>query len=400
MQYQRANFCFFYFDNARAFDPSQVDADGNVSWIVRRGAFAVSVLAQTVLHVELETLQVLYSLERDRWHDLATESPDRPNLPTEELDRLARGGVLLCDGDDPTYLRLRQRQATLEAEQWHPYGALYYFMSQWRRPLPEKTSHDQEIDDPSLLLERLGPPPATFHRRSDHGDLRRLDPPQPPSPFFERLTRRRSRRVYDPTVPLSKADLSTLLYYVWGCQGRMGFAPGVELLKKTSPSGGALHPIEVYPVVCNVDGWAPGVYHYDVEHHGLMCLEPMDEEAARHLVVEATVGQVYFRDVQVAFLMTARFFRNFWKYHKIDKSLSVILMDAACLAQTFYLAADELSLGSLYTAAVNALSFEQHLALDGVREGPIAVCACGALASDADDQEPDFTPFVPWEDGG
>lgn len=391
MKYQRSNFCFFYFDNARAFDPSQTDAEGNVSWELRRGAFAVSILGQTVLHLEIEVLEALYRMERNRWLDLASWDV----FSDQELDRLSRSGVLLCDGEDSDFTRLRQRQADLETQQWHPYGALYYFMSQWRRPLPESTAHDSEIDDPSLLLERLGPPPQTFHRREDRQGYEALDLDPQPSPFFQRLTRRRSRRTFDATQALPRQHLSTLLYYVWGCQGRMDFAPGVELLKKTSPSGGALHPVEVYPVVCHVEGLPPGLYHYDVEGHGLELLEAMEPEAARDLIVEATVGQVYFRDVQVAFLMTARFYRNFWKYHRIDKALSVVLMDSACLAQTFYLAADELDLSALYTAAVNALTFEQRLGLKGIDEGPIAVVACGAPHPEADQLEPDFTPFRP-----
>ena len=395
MQYQRSNFCFFYFDNARAFDPSQTDAEGNVSWVLRRGAFAVSVLGQTVLHLELEVLQAIYQMERNRWHELATWDA----LSPQELDRLSRGGVLLCDGDDPAFERLRTRHADLETQQWHPYSALYYFMSQWRRPLPEGTDHDQEIDDPSLLVERLGTPPPTFHHRTDRLGYEPLELDPDPSPFFQRLTRRRSRRTFDVHSALPRRHLSNLLYYVWGCQGRMDFAPGVELLKKTSPSGGALHPVEVYPLVCNVEGLAPGLYHYDVEGHGLELIEPMEMEAARDLAVEATVGQIYFRDVQVAFLMTARFYRNFWKYHRIDKALSVVLMDSACLAQTFYLAADELGLAALYTAAVNALTFEQHLGLDGVDEGPITVVACGAPHPEADRLEPDFTPFRPGSSG-
>lgn len=390
MRYRRSNFCFVYFDNARGFDPAQTTEGGEIQWIVRRGAFAVSVIAQKIVHLEFDVLMALYHLERNVWHEVATLGE---HMPPEVLERLAQDGVLLCDQDTSPYLELRQRHDILEAEQWHPFSALYYFMSQWRRSLPAGTSHEHEVDDPALLLERHGPPPPTFHRRSDGREFHPLQRPEATSPFFERLLSRRSSRLFDPHQELSREHLETLLYYVWGCQGRMEFAPGVELLKKTSASGGALHPIEVYPVICRVEGLQAGIYHYDVGRHGLELLEAMDCATARQLAVELTVGQSYFHDVQVAFVMTARFFRNFWKYHRIDKALSVVLMDAAFLGQTFYLVAAELGLGALFTAAVNALTVEQHLAIDGIQEGPLAVCACGAQRVDDEEGEASFTAY-------
>lgn len=390
MRYRRSNFCFFYFDNARGFDPSRVGDDGEVIWEIRRGAFAVSVISQKVVHIELEVLEALYEMERNGWEKEATLSR---RIAPERLDDLARDGILLCDSEAPPYADLKRRHDLLEAEQWHPYSALYYFMSQWRRPLPGGTDHDREVEEPARLIERHGPPPPSFHRRSTDGSWVPLRRPQVTSPVFENLLARRSSRHFDPNRSLRREDLETLLYYVWGCQGRMEFTEGVELLKKTSASGGALHPIEVYPVVCQVEGLAPGVYHYEVGGHGLRLLEAMECAAARRLAVELTVGQDYFHDVQVAFVMTGRFFRNFWKYHQIDKALSVILMDAAFLGQTFYLVAAELGLGALFTAAVNALAAERHLALDGFREGPLAVCACGARHRKGDGEEATFAPY-------
>ncbi|MDF5808502.1 hypothetical protein P4123_14470 [Pseudomonas aeruginosa] len=44
---------------------------------------------------------------------------------------------------------------------------------------------------------------------------------------------------------------------------------GDVFVRKTSPSGGSLHPVEVYPIVLNVDGIERGIYHYSVRRHGL-----------------------------------------------------------------------------------------------------------------------------------
>ncbi len=399
MRYQRSNFCFFYFDNARVFDPRTVRADGTATWEIRRGAFAVAVIAQKVVPLELDVLTSLHALARNTWYETATFDEDTLEILSPSLlEQLARDGVLLCDLEAAPFEELRRRHRTLEEEQWHPYSALYYFMTQWRRALPKDTPHDREVDEPRLLVERHGPPPAALHRRPDRLAFHPLSLPEAASPLLEGLLQRRSSRIFDASVTLSRRRLESLLYYVWGCQGRLQLSADVELLQKTSASGGALHPIEVYPLVCNVEGLEPGFYHYDVGRHGLEQLNVMTTAEARRLAVELTVGQPYFHDAQVVFVMTARFFRNFWKYHRIDKALSVVLMDAAFLGQTFYLVAAELGLGALFTAAVNALTVEQYLAIDGVQEGPLAVCACGARHPEADAVEPPFPSFRPGDD--
>jgi hypothetical protein len=44
---------------------------------------------------------------------------------------------------------------------------------------------------------------------------------------------------------------------------------GAYAVLKTSPSGGARHPIEAYVLVRRVTGIRPGVYHYSVKRHAL-----------------------------------------------------------------------------------------------------------------------------------
>ena len=64
-------------------------------------------------------------------------------------------------------------------------------------------------------------------------------------------------------------ELATLLRWVWGAHGTLRLA-GADLgLRRTSPSGGSLHPIEVYPLVRRVEGIAPGLYHYLGREHAL-----------------------------------------------------------------------------------------------------------------------------------
>jgi nitroreductase len=91
--------------------------------------------------------------------------------------------------------------------------------------------------------------------------------------------------------------------------------------------------------------------------------------------------------------MTARFFRNHWKYRKNPKTYGVILMDAAHLSQSLYLVAADLGLGAFVTAAINSVNIESRLGLDGCRESPIAICGAGIPADDRFD--PEFHPYTP-----
>ena len=78
-------------------------------------------------------------------------------------------------------------------------------------------------------------------------------------------------------------------------------------------------------------------------------------------------GQSYFGTAAVSFVLTARFYRNHWKYRRHQKAYAGILMDAAHLSQTLYLVSDDLGLGAYVTIAINARDIEARLGLDGVR---------------------------------
>ena len=72
------------------------------------------------------------------------------------------------------------------------------------------------------------------------------------------LQKRRSRRTFGDE-PISLSDLA---YMLWATQGVTAQA-GRHLLR-TSPSAGALYPIETYIAVHNVEGLADGLYHFKV----------------------------------------------------------------------------------------------------------------------------------------
>ncbi|TFH59527.1 MAG: SagB/ThcOx family dehydrogenase, partial [Candidatus Zixiibacteriota bacterium] len=75
----------------------------------------------------------------------------------------------------------------------------------------------------------------------------------------EAISKRRSVRQYQDSA-LSLSELSQLL---WAAQGITDTARGL----RAAPSAGALYPLEVYAVVGNVTGIAPGIYKYKYRTH-------------------------------------------------------------------------------------------------------------------------------------
>ena len=158
-------------------------------------------------------------------------------------------------------------------------------------------------------------------------------------------------------------------------------AADFDVLKKTSPSGGALHPTEAYLIVQRVEGIAPGLYHYRSVDHALQPLPwTAGEDALGQLATLAVAGQHWFADAHVLVALAPRFARNFWKYRNHAKAYRVCVLDAGHLSQTLFLAATEQGLGAFVTAAINEVDIEEAFGLTGYVDGPLAVCGFGIRA--------------------
>ena len=304
---------------------------------------------------------------------------------------LARQGLVVTDGADDVLAEFRRRDEQLAAPAWNRYAALYHAMTRWKgvravvageAPLPQAPGR--------------WPPPPHFHRVSAPSATKRLPLVDPPGPLYDLLRRRKTARGFDPGASLALEELATVLRYVWGCHGIHEVTPELTIVKKTSPSGGSQHPVEVYPLVRAVKGMEPGLYHYAVDAHELELLEPLSGEDAADLVVELTAGQEHFRAAQALFLLTARFARNFWKYQAHAKAYRVLLFDAAHLSQTLYLVCTDLGLGAFVSAAINEQDIDRRLGLTAFTEAAILVCGCGRPIPS--NREPLFHPFVPRRD--
>ncbi len=360
---------------------------------------AVSEAAHLLAPGELELLGSVPARWTDRSQLAAADA-----VSEESLDDLVAKGLVISDADDPAAKRLRQREEGFGDCQWHPYAAFYNLMIKHPGGLDKSDNlvfdvasvaadSQQATDD---FVARHGLPPEPFHEVRGDGESVRLPLIEKQGGLYRALDRRKTVRAFDSGRPMSFEDLATVLYYVFGCHGHTRLSKGVSLLRKTSPSGGSLHPIEVYPLVLNVAGMATGLYHYRVRDHSLARLRLLEGWEADALAVGMAAGQGFAAAANVVLLMTARYSRNFWKYRRNVRTHSVILQDAAHLSQTFYLVCSDLDLGAFYIAFSGSV-IEEALGLDGIEEGAVGLAGCGNQLSDGLDHSLDFEPYKPGE---
>jgi putative peptide maturation dehydrogenase len=364
---------------------------------------AISILRGTEFAISEDDFELLSGLPSDRWVDADDLAPD----DRARVSELAERGLVVTTDDDPLLAELRRKDEQLAAGQWNIYAALFHSLTTWRDvDLSRHFGGDHgELPVPpdgavASFIERHGKPPAHFHRVERGGRALELPLTRRDGGVFDGLANRKTTRAFDSAAALTLEELSVVLYEVFGCRGLAAIGEDVAAVKKTSPSGGSLHPIEAYVLVRAVEGVEPGLYHYRTEDHALEPLEPLTAEEAERLAAEFTCGQTYFATAGALFVLAARFYRSFWKYRKHQRAYGVVLLDAGHLSQTLYLVAGELGLGAFVTAAINGANIDERLGLDPFAEGAVAVCGCGKPAREPSALEPEFVPYVPRRSAG
>jgi SagB-type dehydrogenase family enzyme len=195
--------------------------------------------------------------------------------------------------------------------------------------------------------------------------------------FLETLLARKTHREFSgESLPLE--SLATLLRYTWGSIGTFESPNFGTLMHKTSPSGGARHPAEVYVAALDVDGLAPGLYHYNHVDHTLEQLRTGD---LRDEVLRNTLGQEHVGNACAVCFMTAVFPRSSYKYHTA-RAYRIVTLDTGHVGQTFCLVATWLGLAPFTTAAVADTAIERALGIDGVTESVLYVAGVGMPLAD------------------
>ena len=308
------------------------------------------------------------------------------------VGRLMNAGLLIGDGDE--HAGLRERDEAMRAVSWWGPAAVAHTFGRWQGvdvASDESASGQRTLQ--GLIDQHGPPPPETVELRPRETWLALPAPVK--TPLDALLAARATCRNFDPAFELPLQDLASLLHRVFGAQAAQALGPQAVALKKNSPSGGGLHPIEAFILVQRVEGLTPGCYHYHPTGHALepICVASAQDagDAARELVA----GQAWFACAPVLLLMAARFQRSYWKYRNHSKAWRVVQLDAGHLSQNLYLSATELGYGAFITAAINDECAERLFALDGFATGAIAACGFGLRAPRLDTIEFDPLGKVP-----
>ena len=180
----------------------------------------------------------------------------------------------------------------------------------------------------------------------------------------ELLAKRRSVRRYS-TKGLPEVIISRFLWAAQGISSEEGL--------RTSPSAGALYPLEIHAVVGEGNELEPGIYRYVAEEHALTQEIPGD---MREKLAEAALSQPMVRKAAVSLVISAVYPRITGKYGK--RGIRYADMEAGHTAQNIYLLGVELGIGTCAVGAFDDEEVKKVLKLPG-NEEPLYILPLGYL---------------------
>ena len=155
--------------------------------------------------------------------------------------------------------------------------------------------------------------------------------------FTAVLEKRQSIRKYGE--PMTVEQLGEFLYRAARIK-KMSLDAMVSA--RPSPGGGAIHSLEIYPVVNRCEGLEKGLYHYNPQEHHLEKVETDPYVLQTLIELSGVTGKLEGETPQVILVLASRFQRVQIKYQSV--AYSVILKDVGCLYQTMYLVATAMGL--------------------------------------------------------
>lgn len=178
------------------------------------------------------------------------------------------------------------------------------------------------------------------------------------------LCERRSIRYYT-SEELLVQEVSQLLWAAQGITSRQS--------ERTTPSAGALFPLQLYLVVGNVDYLEPAVYRYVPDGHEI---ETLAEGDIRLQLAQVALGQQFITEAAVNIIITAIYEKSTRKYGA--HGIRYAHMEAGHAAQNIYLQATALNLGTVAIGAFDVNGVAQILKLE--REEALYIMPVGRKA--------------------
>ena len=189
------------------------------------------------------------------------------------------------------------------------------------------------------------------------------------------LMARRTSRQFG-AAPIELATLSRILAFAAGVQEWVSIDGQGEVALKTAPSGGARHPVEVYIGAWNVDGLAPGLYHYASDEH---VLEFLRGDIGSKDIARYFPQSEWYASCGAVFLFTAVYERDLWRY-AYSRAYRAPLVEVGHVAQSVCLLATESGLATFVLMGLADTEIERDLGIDGISESVLYAAGIGSIA--------------------
>jgi SagB-type dehydrogenase family enzyme len=324
------------------------------------GVFAVD--GQVVWDDYLDQRQHVLGTDSDevlRWFIRWRDRDSVPDRLRHRVDVLLANDILIAEGSQ----RDAQEQAVLHAwGRWGPVARAYHYSTRTTRATRFRSSDEPARD--------CAPEPASSFR-----DTKRIALPTAEEAQWQHrdlldvLYLRRSHREFG-AGPVPLTSLGALLQ---ASAGTVRVEERSGAVFKTAPSGGGRHPTELYPVVRDVEGLPPGIYHYDSRTHELALLGGLVGDAE---LVAACGDQRWVTGAGLVVFYTSVFGRNMWK-HDSPRTYRVLQLDAGHMNQNLTLLATALGLRTTFTAAIRDELVEELIGCDPATELAIGCAVVG-----------------------
>ncbi len=186
--------------------------------------------------------------------------------------------------------------------------------------------------------------------------------------FMEAIINRKTPKEINPKE-ISLEELRTILYCAYGVTRDNKDNEYVKRALRTTPSGGALYPLELFFYSNGkIKGLKPGLYHYSPLENSIQLIREgnLEDEIAEALVSFQT-HLAY--DTSLLIFITAVFNRSTFKYR--EKGYRFCFIEAGHVAQNINLAATALDFGVINIAGYYDRLMDRFLKIDGLNHSTI-----------------------------
>jgi SagB-type dehydrogenase family enzyme len=250
--------------------------------------------------------------------------------------------------------------------------AFLHFLAADNTYVDTKTGTQSQIEQ-----ARTDPSPELYRPNDDNRITLPVVDETDQNAVFGVMRRRRTNR-FGLARPVLLQHIADCLHAGLGITGFVRTETAVLPLKMT-PSGGARNPFEAFLIARNVDGLAPGVYHYAAIDHTLGPIRLRNDFDFGDLLS----GQEWTNSMSALVVLAASLDRTSWKY-KNPNAYRVVLIEAGHIAQNMMLVCTSHGLTACPTAALAHSKLSTLLGLEHLTDVPLYALAIGHPGADPD----------------